>query len=181
MFICSGSEQALSTQSFHLLVNNSSHLLERETHPLLHPLHFPHQHKELPLCTEQPLSTCQCTTPGVYWITANEKRRAEGARGDGDIVHMRDPEKVLWSFFFSCHGPGLAELHGEAQHGGERAGSKLREKPETGRGANVRGKPGHWCCLERKGPRQLSMILTSPISLVPLWRVFKPQQAEDVS
>lgn len=45
LFICWVAEQALGTQSLHLLVNSSNHLLERKTCSLLHPFHFSHRHQ----------------------------------------------------------------------------------------------------------------------------------------
>lgn len=104
VFICSGAEQALSTQNFHLLVNSSSHLLKRETCPLLHTLHFPHEHRSFLYLRNSLYSHVRVLHPGVsaavelQQMTRNTKvREQERCRV---IVHMRDPEKVLCSFFF---------------------------------------------------------------------------------
>lgn len=111
VFIYSGAEQALSTQYFHLLVNSSWHLLERETCALLHPLHFRHEHRSFLYLRNSLYSHVRALYPGVsaavelQQMTRSSKVR-EQEEMERDIVHER-PRKGAVKFFFSCHGPGL--------------------------------------------------------------------------
>jgi len=116
VFICSEAEQALATEKFYLLVNSSSYLLERETCPLLHPLHFPHEHRSFLYLRIRLYSHVCALHPGVsaavelQQMTSSTVREEEEV--DRHIVHKR-PKKVSVKLSF-CHGPGLTESQGEA-------------------------------------------------------------------